>query len=75
MTEERFRKLWEGLQGKKAHMPHFLTAVSVQGLRGMGSLGIRFAYPVSVIAGGNASGKTTVLFAAACAYNVLGAPR
>lgn len=30
-------------------------------------------YPVSVIAGGNASGKSTVLFAAACAYRVPGA--
>ena len=32
-----------------------------------------FDYPVSVIAGGNASGKSTVLFAAACAYKVPGA--
>lgn len=63
--------LWESLQGKKAHMPHFLTEVSVRGLRGMG-LRIRFDYPVSVIAGGNTSGKTTVLFAAACAYKAVG---
>ena len=30
-------------------------------------------YPVSVIAGGNTTGKSTVLFAAACAYKVPGA--
>ena len=32
-----------------------------------------FDYPVSVIAGGNTTGKSTVLFAAACAYRVPGA--
>ena len=32
-----------------------------------------FDYPVSVVAGGNATGKSTVLFAAACAYKVPGA--
>ena len=73
MIERRFRKLWEDLQGKKPHMPHFLTEVRLEGIRGFDGLQVRFDYPVSVIAGGNATGKSTVLFAAACAYKVPGA--
>lgn len=54
-------------------MPHFLDEVSLEGIRGISGLRVPFGYPVSVIAGENASGKSTVLFAAACAYKVKGA--
>ena len=70
MIEERLEKLWQQLQGKKPHLPHFLSQVWIDGLRGIRDLRVVFDYPVSVIAGGNASGKSTVLFAAACAYKV-----
>ena len=70
MLEKRFQDLGERLQGKKPHMPHFLDELRIQGIRGIDDLRVVFDYPVSVIAGGNASGKTTVLFAAACAYKV-----
>ena len=73
MIERRLRNLWGHLQGKKPHMPHFLSAVRLQGIRGIDDLRVAFDYPVSVLAGGNASGKSTVLFAAACAYRVPGA--
>ncbi len=73
MLERRFDTLWRQLQGKKTHMPHFLTGVQLSGIRGIDDLRVVFDYPVSVIAGGNASGKSTVLFAAACAYKVPGA--
>ena len=73
MIERRFRKLWERLQGKKPHMPHFLSEIRLRGIRGIDDLRVTFDYPVSVVAGGNASGKSTVLFAAACAYKVPGA--
>ena len=73
MIERRFRTLWEQLQGKKPYLPHFLTEVHLQGIRGIGDLRVVFDYPVSVIAGVNASGKSTVLSAAACAYKVPGA--
>ena len=73
MIERRFAKLWQQLQGKKPHLPHFLTEVSIDGIRGVEDLRVGFDYPVSVIAGGNATGKSTVLFAAACAYDVPGA--
>ena len=61
------------MQGKKPHLPHFLAGVRLKGIRGIDDLRVVFDYPVSVIAGGNATGKSTVLFAAACAYKVPGA--
>ena len=73
MIERRFRDLWERLQGKKPHLPHFLADIHLAGIRGIDDVRVVFDYPVSVIAGGNASGKSTVLFAAACAYKVPGA--
>ncbi len=73
MIERRLRALWERLQGKKPHLPQFLTEIHLQGIRGIDDVRVVFDYPVSVIAGGNASGKSTVLFAAACAYKVPGA--
>ena len=54
-------------------MPHFLSDIRLTGLRGLDDLRVTFDYPVSVVAGGNASGKSTVLSAAACAYKVPGA--
>ena len=73
MIVKRLKRLWEQLQGKKPHLPHFLSEIYLDGIRGFDSLGVTFDYPVSVIAGGNATGKSTVLFAAACAYEVPGA--
>ncbi len=73
MLQERLREVWQQLQGKKPHLPHFLTEVRLQGMRGIRDLRVIFDYPVSVVAGGNATGKSTVLFAAACAYKVPGA--
>ena len=70
MIERRFERIWERLQGKKPHMPHFLSEIRLRGIRGIDDLRVTFDYPVSVVAGGNASGKSTVLFAAACAYKV-----
>ncbi len=73
MTERPLRAIWSRLQAKKPHMPHFLSRIRLQGIRGIEDLQVAFDYPVSVIAGGNASGKSTVLSAAACAYKVPGA--
>ena len=73
MIERRFARLWQQLQGKKPHLPHFLAELQIDGIRGINGLRVVFDYPVSVVAGGNASGKSTVLFAAACAYKVPGA--
>ena len=70
MPDRRLLELWGQLQGKKPHYAHFLTEVSLANIRGITDLRVLLDYPVSVIAGGNASGKTTVLLAAACAYRV-----
>ena len=69
MLERRLAGLWRDLQGKKPHLPHFLSEIHIDGIRGLNDLRVVFDYPVSVIAGGNATGKSTVLFSAACAYN------
>ena len=73
MIQQRYSEVWEQLRGKKPHMPDFLHEVYLDGIRGINDLRVTFDYPVSVIAGGNATGKSTVLFAAACAYKVPGA--
>ncbi len=73
MIERRLEELWGNLQGKKPHLPHFLSEIRLDGIRGFNNLRVPFDYPVSVIAGGNTTGKSTVLFAAACAYKVPGA--
>lgn len=70
MIQRRLRGLWEQLRGKKPHYRNFLEQISLTGIRGIDRLRVDFNYPVSVIAGENASGKSTVLFAAACAYKV-----
>ena len=70
MLERRLEGLWRDLQGKKPHLPHFLSEIRLDGIRGFNNLRVVFDYPVSVIAGGNTTGKSTVLFAAACAYKV-----
>ncbi len=49
-----------------------MAEIQLKGIRGTDDLRVVFDYPVSVIAGGNASGKSTVLFAAACAYKAPG---
>lgn len=73
MIERPLRELWESLLGKAPHFPQFLRRLRLQGIRGIDDLTVDFTYPVTVIAGENASGKSTLLFAAACAYRVPGA--
>ncbi len=70
MLERRLQELWSNLQGKKPHLSNFLSEIRLDGIRGFNNLRVVFDYPVSVIAGGNTTGKSTVLFAAACAYKV-----
>lgn len=75
MIQKKLQKVWAQLQGRKPHMPHFLVRLHLRGIRGIRDLRVALDYPVSVIAGENGSGKSTVLFAAACAYRVPGAGR
>ena len=57
MLERRLEELWRDLQGKKPHLPHFLSEIYLDGIRGFKNLRVVFDYPVSVIAGGNTTRK------------------
>jgi len=63
-------QVWDQLRGRKPQLEYFLDEVRIQGLRGISDLNIRFNYPVSVLSGPNACGKSTILFTLACAYKV-----
>ena len=75
MIQKKLQKTWMHLQGKKPHMAHFLAQLRLTEIRGIQDLRVALDYPVSVIAGENGCGKSTVLTAAACAYRVPGAGR
>ena len=75
MIQKKLQKMWMPLQGRKPHMAHFLAQLRLTGIRGIQDLRVALDYPVSVIAGENGCGKSTVLTAAACAYKVPGAGR
>ena len=38
MIERRFGDLWQQLQGKKPHLPHFLAEIHLRGIRGVDDL-------------------------------------
>ena len=69
-VERLFQKSWRQLAAKHPHYKSFLNSATIKGLRGIKDLRVDFQYPVTAIAGPNACGKSTVLFALACAYRV-----
>jgi predicted ATPase/DNA-binding Xre family transcriptional regulator len=73
VIERNLTKVWGQLRGAKSQHPAFLEDVRIRQLRGITDLRVPFSYPVSVLAGPNACGKSTVLFSLACAYKVPGA--
>ncbi len=74
MMKKNLRQIWDQLRAQNASRQDKLDKVSVSGgLRGIHRLEVPLSYPVSVLAGPNACGKSTVLFALACAYRPPGA--
>jgi predicted ATPase len=71
MISKNLEQIHVQLRGKK--FDFFLDAINIKKFRGIQDLTISFKFPVTVLAGANACGKTTVLFACACAYKVVGA--
>lgn len=49
--------------------PQFIERVEISGLRGWGGQSVQFRYPVTAIVGENGTGKSTILKAAASAYD------
>ena len=70
LIARELREVWDTLRATNGHRGDALTEVRVRELRGVRDLRLPFGYPVSVLAGPNGCGKSTVLFACACAYDV-----
>ena len=70
LLERQMREVWEALRAQGNQRTNSLTEVRIRRLRGIKDLRVPFNYPVSVLAGPNGCGKSTILFACACAYVV-----
>ena len=62
------KQIWNVLRASGPQRNYRLDEVRVRNFRGIKDLRVQFPYPVSVLAGANGCGKSTVLFACACAY-------
>lgn len=72
LIERQLREVWDALRAQGPQRRSALSEVRIRNLRGIGDLRVPFNYPVSVLAGPNGCGKSTVLFSCACAYRVPG---
>ena len=72
VIERQLNDAWDALRSQRTQRDNALTEVRIRNLRGIRDLRVPFDYPVSVLAGPNGCGKSTVLFACACAYDVPG---
>ena len=68
LLERQLAEVWKALRSQNTQRANALTEVRLRNLRGIRNLSVPFQYPVSVLAGPNGCGKSTVLFA--CAYRV-----
>ena len=71
LIDRELRGVWTALQARKPHRSFNLEEVQIRSFRGIKNLRVAFNYPVSVLAGPNGCGKTTVLLTCACAYRQL----
>ena len=69
---KELQKVWEAMRASMPQRRDMLQEVRIRNFRGIRDLRVPFGYPVSVLAGPNGCGKSTVLFACACAYRVPG---
>ena len=72
LIEKQLQEVWDALRQESAQRSNILTEVRIRNLRGIRDLRVPFNYPVCVLAGPNGCGKSTALFACACAYHVPG---
>ena len=66
--DRQLRAVWDRLRGSRPHRVDFLEEINIRHMRGIKNLRVPFDYPVTVLAGENACGKSTVLFGCAAAY-------
>ena len=62
------KEVWNVLGQRRSQYDFYLERVEIKSFRGIEDLRVDFEYPVSVVAGPNGCGKTTLLLACACAY-------
>lgn len=67
-TEPKLTASWDSARHGSGGWRQFLSGVQVAGLRGWNGELVEFRYPVVAIAGVNGAGKSTILKAAAAAY-------
>ena len=67
LIDRELRDVRDALRANNRDREDALLEVRIRRLRSIDELRVSFEYPVSVLAGPNASGKSTVLFACACA--------
>ena len=67
---KNLEQVWGQLRQQQPQRREALEEVRIDGLRGIHDLRVRMPFPVTVLAGPNGCGKSTVLFALACAYKV-----
>lgn len=72
--QRNFHQVWDQLRAKKSSVNDFLENITIRNFRGIADLSINIDFPVTVIAGANATGKTTILFACACSYKIPNRP-
>ena len=72
LVNRELQDIWRSLRASGVERRFGLYDVRIRNLHGIRDLRISFDYPVSVLAGPNGCGKSTVLFACACAYRVPG---
>jgi predicted ATPase len=70
MIKRNLEQVWEQLRGKRPQITNFLEEVTIRNFRGISELRVPFLFPVTVLAGPNGCGKSSILFSCVCAYRV-----
>ena len=70
LITKELHRVWEAVRANIPQRRDLLLEVRIKNFRGIQDLRVPFTYPISVLAGPNGCGKSTVLFACACAYRV-----
>ena len=70
LIDKELKSVWNRLRGNRPHREDFLEEINIRNMRGIKNLRVPFDYPVTVLAGENACGKSTVLFGCAAAYKI-----